>query len=123
VPDNLLLWFHHVGWADRLRSGRTLWEELAHRYDAGVDSVRAMQRLWESVRRTVDAERHRDVQQFLAIQEKEARWWRDAALQYFATFSRRPLPAGSEAPAHLLAYYMSLRCPSDPRRPRCEAIY
>src|SRR6185369_4047766 len=39
VPDSLLLWFHHVPWRDRLSSGRTLWDELVVRYDAGVDSV------------------------------------------------------------------------------------
>ena len=42
VPETLLLWFHHVGWNERLRSGRTLWEELLGHYQAGVDTVRWM---------------------------------------------------------------------------------
>jgi alpha-glucuronidase len=82
-----------------------------------------MQRAWSSVERTIDPERFREVRDFLAIQEAEARWWRDATVQYFATFSRLPLPPGYEPPAHPLSYYLSLRCPSDPRKPRCPAIH
>ena len=119
VPDSLLLWFHHVGWREPMRSGRTLWDELALHYQAGVDTVRAMQREWESVRPAIDAPRFAEADAFLAIQEREARWWRDAVLQYFSSFSHMPLPAGVEAPAHDLPYYMSLRCPADPRKPRC----
>jgi alpha-glucuronidase len=123
VPDSLLLWFHHVRWDERLRSGRTVWEELVHRYNAGVDTVRSMQRMWRSLRGKIDEERFREVDDFLTIQEKEARWWRDAGLLYFQTFSRLPLPAGSEKPAHPLEFYRQLRCPPDPRKPRCEAVY
>jgi alpha-glucuronidase len=122
VPDSLLLWFHHVGWREPMRSGRTLWDELALHYQAGVDTVRAMRREWESVRGSIDAPRFAEVDSFLTIQEREARWWRDAALQYFASFSHLPLPAGVEPPAHSLEYYMSLRCPADPRKPRCPDI-
>ena len=122
VPDSLLLWFHHVGWGERLGTGRTLWDELVHRYDAGVDTVRAMRRTWDALDGKVDAERFHDVQQFLGIQEQEARWWRDASLLYFQTFSRRPLPPGAEPPAHPLAFYEQLRCPANPRKPRCPQL-
>ncbi len=122
VPESVLLWFHRVGWNERLRSGRTLWTELALHYQAGVDSVRAMQRAWRSVERAIDPVRFRDVQAFLAIQEREARWWRDASLLYFGTFSRQPLPTGVEAPAHSLEFYRTLRCPPDRNKPRCERL-
>jgi alpha-glucuronidase len=122
VPDSLLLWFHRVGWSDTLRSGRALWDELALHYQAGVDTVRAMQRAWETVRAAVDTPRFAQVDSFLTIQEREARWWRDAVLQYFASFSHLPLPAGVEPPAHPLSYYVSLRCPANPRKPRCPDI-
>jgi alpha-glucuronidase len=105
-----------------LSSGRTLWDELVHRYSAGVDSVRAMQREWRSVRPAIDPERFAEVDSFLSIQAREARWWRDAALAYFQTFSRMPIPAGYEQPEHPLAYYENLRCPADPRKPRCPGI-
>ncbi|HUK65140.1 MAG TPA: alpha-glucuronidase family glycosyl hydrolase, partial [Dongiaceae bacterium] len=122
VPDELLLWFHRVAWTERMRSGRTLWDELVYRYSAGVDSVRAMQRAWDSLEGRIDSERFQDVRSFLDIQEHEARWWRDAALSYFQTFSRMPIPAGYAQPAHPLEWYQRLRCPADPRKPRCPAI-
>jgi alpha-glucuronidase len=109
VPENLLLWFHHVPWDHRMISGRTLWEELVGHYQAGVDAVRRMQATWRSLEGRVDPERYEQVRAFLAIQEKEARWWRDACVLYFQTFSRRPVPAGYEHPEHDLAYYEAIR--------------
>ena len=53
---------------------------------------------------------------FLAIQEQEAQWWRDACIAYFQTFSKRPLPAGVAPPAHPLEYYQSLKFPYAPGR-------
>jgi alpha-glucuronidase len=53
----------------------------------------------------------------IEIQEKEARWWRDASTQYFATFSRMPFPPDYEPPAHPLAFYLKVRCPADAHRP------
>jgi alpha-glucuronidase len=82
-----------------------------------------MERTWSGVRGQIDDARFRDVESFLTIQEHEARWWRDAALQYFQTFSRLPIPAGYERPAHPLSFYMELRCPADRTRPRCPAVY
>ena len=122
VPDSVLLWFHHVRWTERLATGRTLWDELIHRYSAGVDSVTAMQREWRSVRASIDSVRFAEVDSFLTIQAHEARWWRDASLAYFQTFSRLPIPAGYDQPKHPLSFYRALRCPADPKKPRCPAI-
>ena len=102
--------------------GRTLWDELALHYQAGVDTVRAMRHAWSALRGKIDDERFTKTEQFLSIQEREARWWRDAVLQYFVTFSHQPLPIGVERPAHSLSYYLGLRCPRDEHKPRCEAI-
>lgn len=123
IPNSLLLWFHHVKWNERMRSGRTLWDELVNHYDAGIDSVRSMQRNWRGLEGAIDAARFRDVESFLVIQEHEARWWRDATLQYFQTFSRMPIPVGHAPPAHPLSFYLALRCPADRTRPRCPAVY
>jgi alpha-glucuronidase len=117
VPDSLLLWFHRVGWTERMRSGRTLWDELVHRYDAGVDSVRAMRRTWDGARGKIDAERHADVAARLRTQEKVARWWRDAVLLYFQRFSRQPFPPGTEPPAHPLEFYQRRIGPEVPDFP------
>jgi len=122
VPETLLLWFHHVGWSERLRSGRTLWQELLSHYQAGVDTVRWMERTWDGLQGLVDAERFRRVQGFLRIQDVEARWWRDASVAYWESFSHLPLPPGYEAPAHPLDWYRLLRCPPDPRKPRCAVL-
>ena len=122
VPDSVLLWFHHVGWRERLASGRSLWDELVHRYSAGVDTVRAMQRTWAIVRPAIDSARFAEVESFLAIQAREAKWWRDASLAYFQTFSKMPIPSRYEQPAHALEFYKALRCPADPTKPRCPDI-
>jgi alpha-glucuronidase len=109
VPDELLLWFHRVRWDERLRSGRTAWEEMVHRYSEGVAGVRRMQQTWASLEGRIDARRFEDVRAFLAIQEREARWWRDSSLLYFQTFSGMPIPTGYEAPQGTLAEYMAHR--------------
>jgi alpha-glucuronidase len=123
TADSLLLFFHRVRWTDTTHSGRTVWNELVARYNAGVDSVRSMQRAWSALRGAIDDQRFAEVASFLEIQSNEARWWRDAALQYFQQYSRMPIPPEYEQPAHPLSFYLSLRCPADPRRPRCPEVY
>ncbi|HYG46999.1 MAG TPA: alpha-glucuronidase family glycosyl hydrolase [Allosphingosinicella sp.] len=114
VPDDYLLWFHHVPWDRRLRSGRTLWDELVMRYSRGVSAVGEMRRTWASLEPRIDRQRFEQVAAFLAIQEEEARWWRDASIAYFQSLSRRPLPRGYAPPAHDLDHYKSLRFPYAP---------
>lgn len=114
VPEDFLLWFHHRPWTSRVSSGRSLWDELVHRYSRGVAQVEWMQRTWDGLRGHVDAERHHQIACFLAIQRKEAQWWRDASIAYFQTFSRLPLPEGEAPPEHPLEYYMSLEFPHAP---------
>jgi len=108
-PEPLLLWFHHVGWDHRLRSGRTLWEELCGAYQRGVDAVRGFQTIWDSLEAALDRARFRHVSDLLRIQEQEARWWRDACVLYFQTFSRRPLPPGQESAEKSLEELRALR--------------
>ncbi|WP_114953182.1 alpha-glucuronidase family glycosyl hydrolase [Sphingosinicella terrae] len=114
VPDDFLLWFHHVPWDHRTRSGRTVWDELVVRYSRGVEAVRAMQRQWAALAPRVDPRRHTEVSDFLRIQEREATWWRDACLVYFQSLSRRPFPAGYAPPAHDLDHYRAIRTPYAP---------
>jgi alpha-glucuronidase len=116
VPEQFLLWFHHVPWDEKVSSGRSLWDELVVRYSRGADKVSEMRRTWASLERFVDAERFAQVSAFLAIQEQEARWWRDACIAYFQSVNKRPLPAGFTPPAHPLEYYKSLKFPYAPGR-------
>jgi alpha-glucuronidase len=59
----------------------------------------------------------------LQIQHYEARWWRDACLTYFGTFSKQPIPNGYAPAANTLSFYQGLNCPSDVTKPRCPAVY
>ncbi len=103
--EKFLLWFHHLPWDYRTRSGRTLWDEMALHYQRGVDWVRATRKIWDSLKGVIDDERHEAVRKKLAIQEHDAIAWRDACLLYFQTFSKRPLPAGVEKPVKTLEEY------------------
>lgn len=108
-PDQFLLWFHHIPWQYKMRSGKTLWEELCIKYYQGVEEVRAMQQMWDKQKGFIDPERFSHVQMLLSVQEKEAVWWRNACVQYFATFSKQPIPAGLEKPEYPLEYYKAIR--------------
>lgn len=117
VGDDYLLAFHHVPWTYRLPStGRTVWDELVVRYSHGVDEVRAMRRTWAGLAGRIDPQRHAEVAAFLAIQEDEAQWWRDACIAYFQSLSRLPLPAGYAPPAHDLDWYEAIDSRTAPGR-------
>ncbi|MDR7269458.1 alpha-glucuronidase [Pelomonas saccharophila] len=109
TPEDWLLWFHHLPWDYPLRSGRTLWAELVARYDRGVATVADMRSQWAALKADIDPQRHADVAAYLAVQEAEARWWRDACVAYFQSVSGLPLPAGTRAPAHSLDEYKAQR--------------
>ena len=96
-----------------MKSGVTLWEELCNKYYQGVTNIRLIQQQWNSLKKYVDDERFQHVQQLLAIQVKEAVWWRNACLLYFQAFSKMPIP-GNEQPDQTLEYYKSLHFPYAP---------
>jgi alpha-glucuronidase len=114
VPEQFLLWFHHVPWDYRMHSGRPLWAELVDRYTRGVEQVKQMRETWRGLGGMVDAERNAQVTAFLAIQQKEAQWWRDASIAYFQSINGRALPDGYAPPAHPLDYYEALTFPYAP---------
>lgn len=107
-PEKYLLWFHHVNWNHKMKSGRTLWDELCYKYNNGVATVRKMLQIWNLLEGKIDNERFEHVKTLLKIQEKEAKWWRDACLLYFQTFSGIPVPEKYEKPEHTLDYYMKI---------------
>ncbi|OCX54845.1 alpha-glucuronidase [Mucilaginibacter sp. PPCGB 2223] len=113
-PDEYLLWFHHLSWNYRMRSGKTLWDEMVEHYYRGADSVKHMQLVWNLMEKYIDHDRFTQVKELMAIQHDEAIWWRDACVLYFQTFSRKPIPDNFEKPLHNLAYYRSLRIPNIP---------
>ena len=114
TPEQYLLFFHHVPWDYRMRSGQTLWYELIAHYTQGVDDVKQMRETWRHMDGYIDDERYQQVATFLAIQQKEAQWWRDACIAYFQSISGLPLPSGYAPPQQSLKYYESLTFPFVP---------
>lgn len=109
ISEKDLLWFHHVSWAHKMKSGKTLWDELCHKYYEGVDSVQSMRKTWEGQKEKIDPERFIQVQTLLKMQEKEATVWRNSCVLYFQTFSKMPIPEGLEKPEQSLEYYKKLK--------------
>ena len=95
-PENLLLWFHHLPWDYRLASGRTLWDEICLHYDRGIRTVDGFRATWQGLKPYVSPALWEETDRKLTIQASDARWWRDACVGYFQTFSGRPLPADAE---------------------------
>jgi alpha-glucuronidase len=114
-PDEYLLWFHHLSWDYKMRSGKTLWEELCYHYYSGAAAVKEMQNTWNALQGKIDEESFQHVQTMLKIQTKEAVWWRNACVLYFQTFSHRPIPADLEKPQKSLQYYEELSFPFAPK--------
>ena len=110
-PENLLAWFHHVPWDHKMKSGRTFWDELCHKYDEGVHEARRFLAIWDAMQPYVDAQRFEEVQRKLRIQARDSEWWRDACLLYFQTFSKRPIPQDVEHPVHNLDEMKRFRIP------------
>lgn len=104
-PGKFLLWFHHLPWDYKMRSRRTLWDEMAFRYQSGVNWARETRKEWNTLRPAIDPERFSAISRKLAIQERDAVWWKDASLSYFKTLSRMPLPSGVERPQRTLEEY------------------
>lgn len=118
-PPEFLLWFHHVPWDYQMPSGHPLWKELCYQYHQGAKEVTALKKDWESLKLFIDAERFNQVKMHLTIQEKEAKWWRDACLSYFQSFSKQPIPASLEQPQFNLKQYQAIDYPYSPGiRPR-----
>lgn len=108
IPEELLLWFQRVDWDHKLKSGRSVWEELVHKYDTGVQQVRDMQEQWAEVEGLIDEERFERVRALLEVQLRDAIRWRDSAVSYFQHVNGLPLPEGSPEPEHSLEHYKQL---------------
>ncbi|MFW5506860.1 MAG: alpha-glucuronidase, partial [Segatella copri] len=47
-PEEYLLWFHHVPWTYKMKSGSTLWQELCMKYNMGVAMVEVYRDFWHT---------------------------------------------------------------------------
>jgi alpha-glucuronidase len=113
-PDEYLLWFHHIAWNYKMKSGKTLWEELCHKYYLGAKNTGTMRKAWDMMPQYVDNQRFEQVKMLLNVQEKEAIWWRNACVLYFQTFSKMAIPEGLAQPDKGLEYYKGLKFPYAP---------
>ncbi len=95
-PEELILWFHHLPWDYKMKSGRTLWDEICLHYDTGIKQVAGWQETWAGLESYVSPEIFAEVTKKLDIQHNDAQWWRDACVGYFQTFSKMPLPTDVE---------------------------
>ena len=88
-PERYLLWFHHVPWDYRLKSGNTLWEELQERYARGVKEVEDFISIWQEARTTIDLQRWKEVDDRLQHQLENAQEWQKSCLDYFGSFVKK----------------------------------
>ena len=88
-PERYLLWFHHVPWDYRLKSGRTVLEEMTFRYNRGVSEVEDFLRVWQEVKPNIDQQRWDEVQARLEHQLDNAKEWRKTCLDYFGSFTSK----------------------------------
>ncbi|OQV01302.1 hypothetical protein CLAIMM_06683 [Cladophialophora immunda] len=90
TPDNLLLWFHHVNYTQRLQSGKTV---IQHFYDAhysGAETAQTFAPSWESLKDKVDSERYNEVLHRLKYQAGHSIVWRDAITHFYWNLSGIP---------------------------------
>lgn len=102
TPNSYLLWFHHLPWDYRMKSGFSLWDELCYHYQEGLDEVREFQTTWDQAKPYVDNAPFNAVQQKLRAQAENAQVWKDACILYFQQFSQMPIPRQVERPVHNL---------------------
>ena len=114
TPDKYLLWFHHLPWNYKMKSGKTLWYEIAAHYQKGVEQVEDMQKTWQKMQEYVDPQVFKETNMLLDIQLKEAKQWRNACLLYFQQFSKMDLPDLIPEITKDLDYYKSLETPYAP---------
>ncbi len=96
-PEKFLLWFHHVPWMHRMKSGTTLWEEMCATYTRGAEEATGMQATWLSLAGKIDEQRYREVGEKLAMQAADAQQWRDQFLAYFQSINHLPMAATARA--------------------------
>ena len=85
-PERYLLWFHHVPWTYRLKSGNTLWEALQLHYARGVKEVEDFIDIWHQAKPAIDEQRWKEVDDRMQHQLENAKEWKKVCLDYFSTF-------------------------------------
>ena len=90
-PEEYLLWFHHVAWDYKMKSGSTLWQELCMKYNMGVAMVEVYRDFWHTSAKQFMKGHEQEWQHtdsLLNVQLENAKEWRNTCLKYFQTFSK-----------------------------------
>lgn len=90
-PEEYLLWFHHVPWTYKMKSGSTLWQELCMKYNMGVAMVEVYRDFWHISAKQYMKGHEQEWQHtdsLLNVQLENAKEWRNTCLKYFQTFSK-----------------------------------
>ena len=90
-PEEYLLWFHHVPWTYKMKSGSTLWRELCMKYNMGVAMVEVYRDFWHTSAKQYMKGHEQEWQHtdsLLNVQLENAKEWRNTCLKYFQTFSK-----------------------------------
>lgn len=90
-PEEYLLWFHHVPWTYKMKSGSTLWQELCMKYNMGVAMVEVYRDFWHTSTKQYMKGHEQEWQHtdsLLNVQLENAKEWRNTCLKYFQTFSK-----------------------------------
>ena len=90
-PDEYLLWFHHVPWTYKMKSGSTLWQELCMKYNMGVAMVEVYRDFWHTSAKQYmkgHEQERQHTDSLLNVQLENAKEWRNTCLKYFQTFSK-----------------------------------
>ena len=90
-PEEYLLWFHHVPWNYKMKSGSTLWQELCMKYNMGVAMVEVYRDFWHTSAKQYMKGHEQEWQHtdsLLNVQLENAKEWRNTCLKYFQTFSK-----------------------------------
>ena len=90
-PEEYLLWFHHVPWTYKMKSGSTLWQELCMKYNMGVAMVEVYRDFWHTSAKQYmkgNEQEWQHTDSLLNVQLENAKEWRNTCLKYFQTFSK-----------------------------------
>ena len=87
-PEEYLLWFHHIAWNQKMKSGRTLINELDYRYQLGVNEVIDFIAIWQQAKPYIDQQRWQEVNDRLTTQLVDAREWQRVCMDYYKSFSK-----------------------------------
>ena len=88
-PEEYLLWFHHVAWNYKMKSGSTLWQELCMKYNMGVAMVEVYRDFWHTSAKQYMKGHEQEWQHtdsLLNVQLENAKEWRNTCLKYFQNY-------------------------------------